>query len=335
MVNKNYRIRNKQFMNTKKVLIIRLGAIGDVVHTTETFRSIKRLYPEVKIHYLTSKVPSFLIENDPDLDKVIVIEKSNYKNIFKLAKELKSEKYDLIINLQPSLKLRLLNRLLFPKKVVNYKKTYKLHAVENFFDTAQKHFKTLQLNKKLKLYIPQETIKKISEKISTDSKLIAISTQAGPVRHGKKWNIDKFKELALKLAEKDNTKVLIVGSSEDREKVKDFENLHPNIIVYAGDFNILESAALLSLVDVFIASDTGPLHIASAVEKPICIGLYGAMAVPRTGIWGDKHFSIKSNLECVPCQQRYCKIKNGDYEPCMESISVSEILEVIEKQVQA
>lgn len=320
-------------MRTKKILIIRLGAIGDVVHTTETFRSIKRLHPEVEIHYLTSKVPSFLIENDPDLDKVIVIEKADYKNIFKMANELRKERYDLIINLQPSLKLRLLSRLLFPKKIINYKKTYKMHAVENFFDTAQKHFKTLSTSKNLTLHIPEEIIKKVSEKIPAESTLIAISTQAGPVRHGKIWNIKKFKDLALKLAKKENVKVLIVGSNEDREKVKDFENLHNNIMVYAGDFNILESAALLSLVDIFIASDTGPLHIASAVKKPICIGLYGAMAIPRTGIWGDKHFSIKSNLDCVPCQKRYCKIKDGEYEPCMESIGVNDILDVIEKQV--
>ncbi len=322
-------------MKTNKILIIRLGAIGDVVHTTETYRSIKRLYPEIEIHYLTSVVPSILLQNDPDLDKVITIEKASYKNIFKISESLKKEKYDLVINLQPSLKLKLLSKLILPKKIINYKKTYKMHAVENFFDTAQKHFKTLDLARKLQLHIPETVIDKVSDCIPTNSRLIAISTQAGPVRHGKKWNIENFKSLALKLAEEKNTKVLIIGSDEDREKVKDFEHLHSNIDVCAGKFNLLESAALLSLVDVFIASDTGPLHIASAMKKPICIGLYGAMAIPRTGIWGDKHYSIKSKLDCAPCQQRYCKIKDGEYEPCMESISVTEVLNVIEELVLA
>ena len=58
----------------QKILIIRQGAIGDVVHTTETYRSIKRLLPDSEIHYLTTKTPAELLYGDPDLTKLIILQ---------------------------------------------------------------------------------------------------------------------------------------------------------------------------------------------------------------------------------------------------------------------
>ena len=71
----------------QKILIIRQGAIGDVVHTTETYRSIKRLLPDSEIHYLTTKTPAELLKNDPDLTKLIILQDRSYKGLFKLAKK--------------------------------------------------------------------------------------------------------------------------------------------------------------------------------------------------------------------------------------------------------
>ena len=73
-------------MNTryKKILILRQGAIGDVVHTTNIFRSIKAKHPEVEIDYLTGKVPSMLLEHDTRLNRVIKLEGKDYKYLTKM-----------------------------------------------------------------------------------------------------------------------------------------------------------------------------------------------------------------------------------------------------------
>ena len=89
----------------KKILIIREGAIGDVVHTTNVFRSIKETYPNVEIDYVTGPVPAQLLQNDSRLNRVIVLESKKYSYLFKLASQLRKEKYDLIINLQTTKKL--------------------------------------------------------------------------------------------------------------------------------------------------------------------------------------------------------------------------------------
>lgn len=316
----------------KKVLIIRQGAIGDVVHTTNTFRSMKEAYPDIQIDYLTGPLPSQLLQNDSRLNRVIVLESKKYSYLLKLAAQLRKEHYDVIINLQPSVRFKFLSFISFPKKILTYKKTFKLHAVENFFRTAKKVFKEIENPNDLKLEIPQEIVEKVKAEIPCDKKLVIINTQTGPVRHGRKWPMKNFKELALSLLEEYDCNILIAGSKEDVEKVKCFENLHPNIKIIAGKYNLLESAAVFSLADVFISGDTGPLHIACATDNPYCIGMYGAMPVQRTGPWGINHFAVSADLSCSPCNKRKCKIKEyceTEINPCMCAIKPEHILRVI------
>lgn len=316
----------------KKVLIIRCGAIGDVLHTSEVYRSIKRAYSDVVIHYLTTEIPAKMISADKDIDEIITIEKVNYKNIFNLAKKIKSNNYDVIINLQPSLKLRLFSFLLGAKHTYNYDKNLDIHAVYNFFKTAGDNIEKLEFKNDLTLYIPEDVKEGVRRAIPTDKKFIVITTQAGPVREGKKWRVENFKELALKLVEKYDVSVILTGTAQDRESLRIFDDVNREIYDLAGRFNILESAALFSFAEYMIGADTGPLHIASATHHPVCIGLYGAMAIHRTGIVGEKHHSVKSSkLGCIPCQKRFCKLRNGEYSPCMDDITVDDILKIIEE----
>ncbi|MEI3255764.1 MAG: glycosyltransferase family 9 protein [Candidatus Gastranaerophilaceae bacterium] len=141
-----------------------------------------------------------------------------------------------------------------------------------------------------------------------------------------------YKELALCILENYDCNILIAGSKEDMEKVKVFENLHPNIKIIAGNYSIMESAAVFSLADVFVSGDTGPLHIASAVSKPFCIGLYGAAPPGRTGPWGINHFAVSADLSCIPCNKRNCLISeysSTDINPCMSAIKPEHVLRVI------
>lgn len=317
---------------TKRILIIRQGAIGDVVHSTNVFRSIKEAYPEAKIDYASSKVPAELLLNDSRLNRVIVLEDKKYSYLFKLAGELRKEKYDLVINLQPSLRFKFLAFMTFPKKIVTYKKTFKLHAVENFFRTAKKALKEIENPNDLKLEISKEIIDRVKEDIPQDKKIVILNTQVSLTRQGRKWSTKNYKDLALSILENYDCNILIAGSKEDESKVTVFENLHPNIKIIAGKYSIAESAAVFSLADVFISGDTGPLHIASAMGKPYCIGLYGAAPASRTGPWGINHFALSADLSCIPCNKRKCSINEyseTDINPCMSAIKPEHVLRVI------
>ena len=324
------------YMSTqyKKILIIRQGAIGDVVHTTNIFRAIKEKYPEVQIDYLTGKVPAQLIEHDTRLNRVIKLEDKSYKYLTELGFELRREKYDLIINLQPSLRFKYLAFLCSAKRNVVYKKSFRMHAVENFFQTAHRILPDIQNAYNLELSVPDETIEKIKNDLPylTEKKLVAVNISANAARHGRRWPVEYYKELVNLILERYDCNIIVPGGKEDIKETEAFSGMHENVHVIAGKFNILESAAISSMCDVFISGDTGPLHIASAFKKPVCIGIYGSMPVSRTGPWGENHFALSSDMDCVPCNRRRCKIKkykNEQITPCMKEVKPEHVLRVI------
>lgn len=323
---------------TAKILIVRLGAIGDVVHTTNAFRAIKNKYPNVVIHYMTTKTQACFLENDKDIDKVIIIDKSDLKfnKITRLANLLKSEKYDCVLNLQPNFKTRLLTVLAGIKKQSIYKKSFKLHAVDNFFHVAKKQYNDILLPAKMKLYLSEDAII-YAKKEFTDLPKPIIAFNAGGIispRQGRTYPIEKWFELGTEIYKKYGGTILLTGTNADYEFLKILENL-PNAKSYIGKTTLEQNAAIIGQCNLMISGDSGPLHIATALNVP-SIGLYGSMPIGRTGTYGENCISIKSNMKCVPCNRRKCKYLKGTnkiYTPCMEQITINSIMQEIDKLI--
>ena len=315
----------------KKILILRFGAIGDVVHTTALFRSLKKYDPEIEIHYATFKAPSVLIENDPDLVKIWILEGKTYKHLLNFARELRKEKFDVFINLQPSIKTKIFSIILGAKKTVTYKKTFKLHAVENFWRTAKPIFKDIVLDKELKIYLQDEVKEKVNSLIQTDKKLIGFNIGATASRQGRKWPTTHWIDFAKALINKYNCQIVLTGSNEDAEEAKILENISPNITSFCGKLSLVESAALLECCHLVISGDTGPLHIATAVGTKV-IGLYGAAPISRTGPYGNNNFALKSEMNCISCNRRKCKfLKNKELDtPCLINLKPENVLNIID-----
>lgn len=323
-------------MEIKKVLIIRNGAIGDVVHTTGLLRAIKSAYPFIQIDYATSYVTAPLLKDDNDVNEVFVFEDYSYKYFLSILPKIKNKNYDLIINLQPQLKFNLLCKLT-GVKTVTYKKDFSKHAVENFFEVAKKELPAIELAPNLKLNIAEKSKQYVLQKcpeIKWKEKNVVFNMSATPNRQGRKWTIDYYKQLAITLINEYNCNILLTGSNDDKDLTLQMVDMHENIYDYAGKFTLTESAALYSMSDLFVSGDTGPLHIASACEKPVCIGLYGAMPISRTGVWGEKHYSISAQdkLPCIPCNRRICKLCNAQYNPCLKELKPDVVFNLIKEE---
>jgi ADP-heptose:LPS heptosyltransferase len=317
--------------NLKKVLIFRLGAIGDVVHTTGLVRALKNHDSEISIHYLTTGVPAKLLKYDHDIDKIWISEDKSYSYIYNLAKDIKKENYDLLINLQPpTIRNKVFAYLINAKKTLNYKKDFNYHAVENFFITAKPAFEGMTLDNALKLFIPDN----LKNKFHDSGMLIGFNMGVSGTRQGRRWLLQNWKDLAKLLIDKYNCKIVLTGSNDDKEFSEQILDVSSNIISYCGKLDILENTALLSVCNVVISGDTGPLHIASATGIPV-IGLYGAAPVSRTGPYGSHATALFSERNCVPCNRRKCKyIKKGDlYTPCMEDLSAERVFNEVKKML--
>jgi len=94
----------------------------------------------------------------------------------------------------------------------------------------------------------------------------------------------------------------------------------------AGDLSIADSAALLARCNCLVSADTGPLHLAAAVQTPV-IGLFGSTDPRRTGPIGKRHQVIRRGLSCVPCEKKHCPLGTRS---CMADITVDEVFKAVD-----
>ena len=321
-------------LNHNKILIIRTGAIGDVVHTSALVQSIREASPQTEIHYLSNKMMEFMFKENPDINKFIdlnpkfILFSSYTKEMVKL---LKKEKYDLAINLQPSFKIRALVHLAGIKKELVYKKDFNIHAVTNFWQTGLKAFPNMKKQEHLKLYLEKKVIDEAKKKLENYKRPFIVINAGGVFskRQGRTYPIDKWVELGNKLQEKYDGTIILNGAKEDKDFLQPLNKIK-NSINYIGELKLEDSCGIISQADIMLSGDSGPLHIATALGVK-SIGLYGSMPVERTGCYSNG-INISSPKECAPCNKRKCKYLKGSdkiYAPCMEEISVDSILNQI------
>ena len=324
-------------MGKKKILIIRLGAIGDVVHTTIIAEAIKLKHPDWEVHYLTQNEIAPILENNPYIDKVlplITARKRDNSYIISVGKELFRERYDIVFNLTNALRNLLLAAMSCPKKIVFRKHTKGLW-VEDFFYTAKSVIKDIDLPERLVLGTDNNTSAKIETFLSNYPKPYFMIIPGGATdknRQGRIWNINNWKELISKLQQKYGGTIFVCGGGNEREYHEQLQQ--DNVVITSGDFDLKESSTLLSKSDLVISGDTGPLHIASA-HNVKTLALLGSTSPEKIKPYGKNGYYISSDFECKYCWKKKCKYlknkKGENYTPCMEELSPSIVYEKILK----
>jgi len=122
-----------------------------------------------------------------------------------------------------------------------------------------------------------------------------------------------------------------VGGNEDRELVRRvLADMKNKAVSAVGDLSIPESAALLARCRCLVSADTGPLHLATAIQTPV-VGLFGSTDPRRTGPIGRGHQVIIKDLACIPCEEKQCPLGT---RACMAEITVDEVFIAVERVVE-
>jgi len=327
--------------NPNKILMIRLGAIGDIIHTIATYDLLFNNINNVLIDYLTSPPMEELLNNDIRLNKIIPLTEYSYKGFYKTAQKLSSSNYDLILNLQPSIKTKFFNLLINKKLSLNYKKYWPnhyskhIHAVENFLNTLNTIIPNPTPPEKLELYLNKHVLLWAQNKLRTENaneNLIGIIPGVSNNKRGRLWPKEYWKDLLDYLCNQKKFNIVILGGLNEQVLGTELQEINKTKIHnYCGKLNIMQTACILSLCQLVIGGDTGPTHIATAVG-PTVIGLYGATAPKRTGLYGKKHKIIYSSNECLFCEKKTCPniIPKELYTPCMLKLTVNKVIETLE-----
>ena len=327
------------------ILIVKPGAIGDVLQLTPVIRELARHYPHAEIRVLVgSPSTSELFKYNRNVREVIVFDKAgehrSMKALLGLWRTLRKKDFDLIVHFQRSnLRTWLLVSAAFPCRILVYHKARerRVHAVMNHLETvAPLGIDPTRTSLDLELNTGPAD-KDFAEKLLAPStaklgqRLVALNPGASHIVN--RWGAENYAALAGRLARELSAAIIIIGGNDDiarGQQIGESSGAHPRII--AGKTTLLQLAAVLERCDLLVTGDTGPMHIATAVGTPV-LALFGAADSARTGPVGKGHIVLQSrDVACVPCRSRICDHK--PYLACMQNLSVETVFNTIREMLK-
>jgi len=323
-----------------KILIIKLGALGDVIRTTPILESIKEKYKDSEIYWLTKKESKEILENNSHINKILTLP-YNENNIFdilynfdideeatKLALNIKANKkygfyyndgYPSTFNLSAEYYL---NTLFDDELKKNNKKTYQ----EMIFEVAELPYKKqltmIYLNENDKKYA-QDFIGKNNIK---NRNLIGIHIGASSRWPSKSWHESKIKEFIKKLIEKNYNIILFAGLNEkDKQEkiIRELNNEGINICYNDPSNSMKQFASLVGLCKIVVCSDSFALHVSLALKIKTIV-LFFCSSPDEIEGYG------KLKKVVSPLLYNFFPERMNEYdEELVNSISVEEVLNAI------
>jgi len=350
----------------QKILIVKLSAIGDVVQTLPMAEALRSQYPGAYIAWVVEEEAEDLLSGHPSLDRVIVSRRKSWqKRFFKrgefwstlrevgeFIRDLRRQDYDWVIDNHGLFKSGLLVFLSRGRRKIGYKRSpgiaeegsylftnerYKpldieRHALERYLDLIAQV--GVRVDKpRLRFSLPADSLRKMERVLVENGICMHPLVVIHPMAEWptKLWPGERFASLAESLGEKRGASVVFTGSREDEKPVQEIlRRINPSqkVLTLAGQTGLKELAGLYSLADLVVSTDTGPMHLAAAVNAPL-IALFGPTAPWRTGPYGNGHVILRKPLGCSPCFKKKCESME-----CMNSLSVEEVLKAAEKKLR-
>lgn len=348
----------------KKVLILRLSALGDAIHTLPCAYAIKKAYPDCKIGWVVEDKAQLFIKGNPLIDHCYVIPKKtwkkrgffsfeNIKEFKNIIDEINKENYDVVLDTQQLFKSASLLPFLNIKRKITltggrefyhlfsneiYPESHKLfdpdyHVVKRNLEFAE-HIgaDTSEVKMVLKDATVEikEKIDSLLQRLAPDKKTIVISPATTWVN--KHWDENHWSKAVEWMKDKFN--IAFTGMESDKaliQRILDNTSC-TNSIILAGQTNLEELAEVFRRADAVISPDSGSAHIAWAVSKPVIITLFSATAENRSAPFGDKCYVLAPKIECRPCLKKNCRLKDKkEKNKCCSMVQPEELIELLEK----
>lgn len=333
----------------KKILVVKMRHLGDVLLTGPVFSALKKGMPQALIDAYIYKESIPMLEGHPDIHGFIGYDR-NWKKLswfqkiareMALLKQIRKNGYDLVINLTEgdrgavAAKVSRANiRVGFDPKGDWKKKLYThivkhcpslRHTVERNLDAVRRiGIFPESKDRDLFFHIPQGALDKMRPH------------QGGVLIHPtsrwkfKCWSVLKMRALVKELLAQGKQIVLTSGPDADEKNMVHEIGQGLPVQIFAGILSLKEFGALIELSKLLICVDSVPLHLASALKKPV-IALFGPTSDITWGPWRNPHARIVAQaMSCRPCYQDGCG--GSKYSDCLQTLSVDAVLQALEEK---
>ncbi len=348
----------------ERILIVRLSALGDVVHALPLLDALRRARPDAHIGWLVEEAAASLLEDHPQLDRVWIAPRGALKRhlrerrlgkawglLRETRRALREAEYDVTLDVQCNLRSALLARATGAPRRIAFAPPFSKEGAHRLATELV----TVTGEPQLKVQRDLEILRALDVDVSGARSQLAIPEEdrvaartlrarVGPVvglHPGvsgfgafKAWAPERYAQLARRLFEDRGVKSLVTWGPGE-------EGLVGRIVEEAGDAALQAPAtrslralgALYEICDVVVAADTGPLHLAAALGVPT-VGLYGpkdpAIYGPWNGRTGERAITVWKNVHCSPCTLRRC-----NDVICMPAITVDDVSAALDAPLSA
>jgi lipopolysaccharide heptosyltransferase I len=358
----------------RKILLIKLSAVGDVVHTIPVLNKLRRRYPMAQLDWLLTRSIAELLRHHPAISNIIEFERdawstpwrfAPFASYARLASKLRAGGYDLVVDMHGQFRTAALTlatgapaRIGFdrpragvwdasPRKFPEQARkhawqgaregswmaythhipvpTLDLHAVDRYLNVGP----ILGLDRQpadFSFPIPQSAVSRVEALLTqhgvnlTDLVIMA----PGTIWETKHWGSNKFAQVARHFIAK-GCAVILVGSQRERAVCEEVADLAPGAVDLAGMTTLSELAALTRRSAICITNDSGPMHLAVALDRSV-ISIFGPTDPIWIGPYGRADAVLQADLECSPCYLRRLKQCSKDHA-CMHNISPLAVIE--------
>ena len=322
----------------KKILVIKLRYLGDVLLCTPVLRALRQRYPHAQLVCLVNPGTEDILQGNPDIDEIMLLPRTDVLSQVRFFREIRSRGFDCVLDLTDGDRSAIITAMTGAPMKIGFNQENRWrgamysHCIRENPDSMHRidyHAKALSIlgvHGELghpEIYISaqdQEAAQRLLEEAQfTGGNWVMVHPTA---RYWfKAWPPERFAELSDRLATK-KIPIILVGNHNDREVGAQIQHLAAHKpISLMGRTGVLELAALMKRCSLFIGNDGGPMHMAAAAGCPV-LALFGPT---DPVVWGPKGQSVSvlyKGLDCRACFHPGCP--RGE-ESCMKQISVEEV----------
>jgi heptosyltransferase-1 len=305
-----------------RVLIVRLSAVGDCVQTMPLACAVRQRWPDAHLTWVVEKGAAPLVAACDAVDSLITLPKGFAKSpalLFRLRRELRREQFHFSLDPQGLLKSGLVAWLAAAERRIGFARPtareinpwfQTQHVVSHARHRVQQYLELLRplaidhSHVRFGLKIPNTAHAKLADFVNQPALRTGyVVLNPGAGWDSKRWPLDRYSELAQRLHAHQTPCVVAWGGDQEHAWAKTIVEQSRGAAILAPPTSLIELSALLQRARLFVGSDTGPLHIAAALETP-CVALFGASSAVACGPYGQSHITLQKAFDQSPGRRR-------------------------------
>jgi lipopolysaccharide heptosyltransferase II len=343
-------------LKDQKVLIIKLLYVGDTLGVIPVAAKLKQEAPLAIVDALVNQGTDQLLTHHPAFRKIWRYDRQLAKRDIRssvlyhigLARRLRSERYDIVIALSGNDRSYFLSFLTGASVRTTHRTSHRLSKLLmnrficpeaskfHFLDYDLEHLRLFGIepaNKDLKIYVPPSVESEIDRHLSAakiTSGFPGVAIHPGARQRMRQWRPERFADIARRLHEKYNARIILIGGPNEDNLVRKIEECMGFPASFKSDsLSLLEMAALFARCHLFVGNDSGPGHIAAAMNCPT-LTLFGPNYPHICRPFGSRSEVIFKALPCCGCrhEETYCIRPQNS---CMDLIEVDEVWEKVQE----